>query len=64
MFTSCSVSFFLSDDGKQDYATATANIKRLVEPLKKVLTSALSKIRQNTDDFAEQYGCASALYFM
>ena len=46
--------FFLSDDSKQDAATNTAHRKRFIELLKekKVLTSTLSTIWENTD------GCA------
>ena len=58
-------SFWL-DDSKQDASTTTANRKRWIEVLKKqkVLMSALSTIWENTDGFAEQYICASALYLM
>ena len=54
------------DDSKQDASTTTAHRKSLIELLKeqKVLTSTLSKIWENTDGCAEQYICASALYFM
>ena len=54
---------FLSDDSKQDAATTTAHIKRLMSFLKNkhVLTTSLSTIWENTDGFAEQYRCASAL---
>ena len=52
------------DDSKQYDETTTANSKFLVELLKeeKILTSALSKIWENTDGCAEKYRCASALY--
>ena len=58
--------FSLSDDSKQDAATNTAHIERLIELLKeqKVLTSTLSTLWENTDGCAEQYRCASALYIM
>ena len=66
MSTSCSVSLFFSDDSKQDAVTTTAHRKLLIEILKekKVLTSTLSTIWENTDGCAEQYICASALYLM
>ena len=56
----------LSEDSKQDSATTTAHRKRLISFLKnkQVLTTSLSKIWENTDDCAEQYICASALYLM
>ena len=54
---------FLSDDSKQDAATTTAHTKRLISLLKdkKLLTTSLSTMWENTDDCAEQYRCASAL---
>ena len=53
---------FLSYDSKQDAATTTAHSKQLISLLKKkVLTTSLSKIWENTDVCAEQYRCASAL---
>ena len=57
---------FLSDDSKQDAATTTAHSKRLISLLKnkQVLTTSLSTIWENTDGFAEQYICPSALYLM
>ena len=55
---------FLSDDCKQDSATTTAHIKHLIELFKKKLTSTLSTIWENTDGFADQYRCTSALYLM
>ena len=57
---------FLSDDIKQDAATTTAHSKRLISLLKnkKVLTTSLSTIWENTDRCAEQYRCASELYLM
>ena len=57
---------FLSDDSKQDAATTTAHSKRLISLLKnkQVLTTSLITIWENTDGCAEQYRCASALYFM
>ena len=57
---------FLSVNSKQDAATNTAQIKRLISFLKekKVMTTYLSKIWENTDFCAEQYRCASALYLM
>ena len=56
---------FLSDDSKQDADTTTAHSKRLISLLKKkVLTTSLSTIWENTDGCAEQYRCASALYLM
>ena len=57
---------FLSDYSKQDAATNTANSKNLISFLKakKVMTTLLSTIYKNTDGYAEQYRCASALYFM
>ena len=66
MSASCSVLIFFSDYSKQDSATTTSHNKHLIELLKerKVLTSSLSTIWENTDGFAEQYRCASALYLM
>ena len=57
---------FLSDDSKHDAATTTAHRKRLISLIKnkKVLTTSLSTIWLNTDDYDEQYICASALYLM
>ena len=57
---------FLSDDIKQDSATTTAHIKLLISlpNNKRVLTTSLSTIWENTDGCAEQYRCASALYLM
>ena len=57
---------FLSDYNKQDAATNTAYSKHLISFLKdrKLLTTSLSKIWENTDGCAEQYRCASALYLM
>ena len=64
--TSCSVSLFLSDNRKHDAATTTEHSNHLIALLtdKKVLTTYLSKIWENTDGCAEQYICASALYLM
>ena len=58
--------YFLSDDSKQDSATSTVHRKRLISLLKnrKLLTTSLSKIWENTDGCAEQYKCTSALYLM
>ena len=55
--------YFLSDDIEQYAATTNVHSKLLIELLKfkKVLTSTLSKIYENTDGCAEQYICASAL---
>ena len=55
--------YFLSDGIKQDAATTTAHSKRLISLLKdkKVLTTSLNTIWENTDGCAEQYRCASAL---
>ena len=57
---------FLSDDSKQDAATTTAHSKLLIEMLreKKLLTSTLSTIWENTDGCAEQYRCYSAQHLM
>ena len=57
---------FLSDDSKHDNATTTAHSKRLISLLKnkKVFTTSLSTIWEDTDGCAEQYRCASALYLM
>ena len=57
---------FLSDNSKHDADTTTAHRKRLISLLKnkKVLTTSLSTIWENTDCCAEQYRCASALYLM
>ena len=54
---------FLSDYRKQDGATTTAHRKRLISLLKnkKVLTTSLSKIWENTDGCAKQYRCDSSL---
>ena len=66
MSTSCSVSLFLSGDSKQDAATTTSHSKRLISFLKnkKILTTSLSTIWENTDVCTEQYRCASAMYLM
>ena len=57
---------FLSDYSKQDSATTTAYSKRLISFLKdkKLLTTSLSTIWENTDGCDEKYRCASALYLM
>ena len=57
---------FLSDDRKQYAATTTAHSKRLIllPKNKKVLTTSLSKIWENTDGCAEKCRCASALYLI
>ena len=49
--------YFLSDDIKQDSATATVHSKRLITMIKdkKVLTQLLSTIWENNDGCAEQY---------
>ena len=46
---------FLSDDIKQDAATTTSHIKKLISLLKnkRVLTTSLSTIWENTDGCAE-----------
>ena len=64
MSTSCSISLFLSDESKWDAATTKAHSKRLISFFKdkKILTTSLSTIWDNTDGFAEQYRCASELY--
>ena len=58
--------YFLSDNSKQDAATTTAHRKRLISLLKdkKLLTTSLTKIWENTDGCDEQYICASAIYLM
>ena len=55
---------FLSENSKQDASTTTAHSKHLISFLKgkKVLTTSLSLIWENTDGCAEQYRCASAMY--
>ena len=57
---------FLSDDRKQYAATTTSHSKLLISLLKnkKVLTTSLSTIWENTESCAEQYRCASELYLM
>ena len=57
---------FLSGDSKQDADTTTTHSKRLISLIKnkKVLTTSLRTIWENTDVFAEQYIFASALYLM
>ena len=57
---------FLYDNRKQDAATNTAHSKCLISFLKdkKILTTSLSTIWENTDGCAEQYRCTSALYLM
>ena len=54
---------FLSEDSKQDAATTTAHIKRLISLLKEkqLFTTSLSKIWENTDGCTEQYICSSEL---
>ena len=58
--------YFLSENSKQDSATTTAYRKCFISLLKykKVLTTSLSTIWENTDGFSKQYRCASALYLM
>ena len=57
---------FLSDDIKQDTATTTAHIKHYISFLKekKIMTTSLITIWENTDCCDEQYVCASALYLI
>ena len=57
---------FLFDDRKHDAATTIEHRKLLISLLKnkKVLTTSLSTIWENTDGCAEQYICDSALYLM
>ena len=57
---------FVSDDIQQDAVTTTAHSKRLISLLnkKQVFSTSLSTIWENTDDCAEQYRCASALYLL
>ena len=57
---------FLSDDSRQDAATTNAHRKRLISlhKNKKVLTTSLITIWENTDGCAEQYIFVSALYLM
>ena len=61
VFHSC-----LSGDIKQDAATTTEQRKSFISLLKdkKVLTSSLNTILENTDGCAKQYRCAFALYLM
>ena len=57
---------FLSDDSKQDTSTTTSHSKQLISlpKNKKVLTTSLSTIWENTDGRAEKYICASVLYLI
>ena len=57
---------FLSDDSKQYAATTTAHSKKVISFIKekKVMTTSLIRIWENTDVCAKQYRCASALYLM
>ena len=57
---------FLSDNNKQDSATTTSKSKQLISLIKnkRVLTTSLSTIWENTDGCAEQYRCASVLYLL
>ena len=57
---------FLSGDSKQDAATTTSHRKLLISLLKnkKVLTTPLRTIWENTDGCAEQYRCVSVLYLI
>ena len=57
---------FLSDDIKKDDATKTTHSKLLMSLIKnkRVLTTSLSTIWENTDGCSDQYRCASALYLM
>ena len=56
---------FLSDDRKQDSATTTAQSKRFIELLKEKITEFNIKYNVgNTDDCADQYICALALYLI
>ena len=66
MSTSCIISFFFSDDSKQDAANTTSHRKSFIEllKLKTLLTSALSTIWGNSDGCAKKYICASDVYFM
>ena len=65
MSVSCSVSFFFSDDSKQDASTTTAYSNRVIELFKnQKKMSTLITIWENTDGCAEQYRCAIALYLM
>ena len=58
--------YFLSNDSKQDAATITSHRKHLISFLKdkKLMTTSLMKIWENTDGCAKKYRCASALYLM
>ena len=53
---------FLSDESRQDDATITANINRLIELLKikNKLMSTLGTIWKNNDGCAEQYRCVAS----
>ena len=66
MSTSCSISLFLFDNNKQDAATTNAHSKNIIPLIKnkKVLTTSLSTIWENTDGSTEQYICASAMYLI
>ena len=55
---------FLLIDSKQDSASDTAHSNFLIKLFKKKLMSTSSTIWGNTDGFAEQYICASAIYLM
>ena len=57
---------FLYEHSKQDTATNNAHSKHFIELLKdkKLLTSPLSIIWENTDGCAEQYICAFSLYII
>ena len=54
--------YFLSGNSKQDAVTTNAHSKRLISFLKdrKLLTTSLSTICENTDGCVEKYRCASA----
>ena len=54
----------LLDDNKKYAATNTAQRKRLIEMLKKKLTSTLITIWENINDCAVQYRCASEIYLI
>ena len=65
MYTSCSVSSFLSDYIKQYDTITITHSKLLIDLLKKkLLTSAFSTKWENTDGCSEQYRRASELYLM
>ena len=58
--------YFLSYTIEQDATTTSKHRKRIIELFKNiiVLFDGISTIWENTDDCADQYHCATALYLL